>query len=81
MKFLPSTTDPNFFGLEDFFLLFAVVAIPAGIVFFVWMAFFRKHPHQRKRRRRRSSSNTEFARNLELPSASRPNNPPGEPKS
>jgi hypothetical protein len=81
MKFLPSTTDPNSFGWENFLLLLSVVAIPS-LAFFIWIAFFRqKHPHRRKRHRRRSSSDTEFARNLGLPSASRPNNPPGEPKS
>jgi hypothetical protein len=81
MKFLPSTTDPNFFGWEDFFLLLSIAAIP-GLAFFIWIAFFRKkHPHRRKRRRRRISTESAYARTNELPSATRPNNPPGEPKS
>jgi hypothetical protein len=79
MKFLPSTTDPNFFGWEDFLLLAAVVAVP-GLIFFIWIAFFRKQPHKRKRRKRRPS-HAAFARKVELPSASRSNNPPGQPKS
>ena len=80
MKFLPSTTDPGSFAWEDFFLLLAVVAIPA-LVFFIWVAFFRKKPHKRKRRRRRVSTASAYARSTEMPSASRPNNAPGQPKS
>jgi hypothetical protein len=79
MKFLPSTTDDSF-GWEDLLLLISAVAVP-GVIFLVWIVFFRKQPRRRKRRRRRISTQAAYARSVDLPSVSRTEKAPGEPKS
>jgi hypothetical protein len=79
MKFLPSTTDTALFGWENFALLLGAVAIP-GVIFFIWIAFFRQRPGRRKRRRRRVSTEAAYARTAAMPSISR-RDAPAEPKS
>ena len=57
------------------------VAIPA-VVFFVWIAFFRKQPLRRKhRRRRRISTPSAYLRATTSRAVSRPDDVPDGPKS
>lgn len=81
MKFLPSTTNPDLFGWEDFFLLLAVIGIP-GLCFLAWIVLFRKQKSRRRRRRRRRSRRSASARKTaEWSAVPDPDDAPGETKS